>query len=193
MKKVGILGGTFDPPHLGHLLIAEQVKEAFSLEEVWFIPANEPPHKEKASTRAYHRLNMLQLALKDNPAFKISRIEIDRKGKSYTIDTVKELLRKYPTIDFYFIIGQDMVEYLPHWYKIDELIQLITFVGVGRPGYPLETPYPVLPLHMPMIDISSTLLRERMKNNQTVKYLIPSSVDRYIKEKGLYGMGRNQK
>lgn len=193
MKKVGILGGTFDPPHLGHLLIAEQVKEAFSLEEVWFIPANEPPHKEKASTSAYHRLNMLQLALKDNPAFKISRIEIDRKGKSYTIDTVKELLRKYPTIDFYFIIGADMVEYLPHWYKIDELIQLITFVGVGRPGYPLETPYPVLPLHMPMIDISSTLLRERMKNNQTVKYLIPSSVDRYIKEKGLYGMGRNQK
>lgn len=188
MKKVGILGGTFDPPHIGHLLIAEQVREAFSLEEIWFIPSNEPPHKEKASTNAFNRLNMLQLALKDHQAFKINEIELNRQGKSYTIDTVKTLQDQYPMVDFYFIIGADMVDYLPYWHKIDELLQRITFIGVSRPGYRLDSPYEILRLQMPMIDISSTLLRERLQQKRTVRYLIPEAVRSYIKEQDLYEM-----
>lgn len=186
MKKIGILGGTFDPPHLGHLMIAEEVKNALKLEEVWFMPSNEPPHKEKATTNANNRLKMLELALADNNAFKINTIEFDRKGKSYTIDTMELFIKKYPNIEFYFIIGADMVEYLPHWVEIDRLIKMVKFVGVKRPGYVLESSYPIITVDVPMIDISSTMLRKRLQKKQSIKYLIPDEVYTYIKEKQLY-------
>src|SRR5690625_178954 len=118
MRKIGILGGTFDPPHLGHLIIAEQVRSALDLEEIWFMPSNEPPHKSRAKTNVNHRLAMLKLAIEDNDAFKVNTIELARKGKSYTIDTMKLLIKNHPHTEFYFIIGADMVEYLPHWAKI---------------------------------------------------------------------------
>src|SRR5690625_99099 len=162
MKKIAILGGTFDPPHIGHLIIAEIVKDTLSLEEVWFIPTNEPPHKNNASSSTTDRINMLDLALKNNKRFKSNLIEIQRQGKSYTIDTVKTLRKKYPNTKFYFIIGADMVEYLPHWKRIDELIKLITFVGVEREGYELKTSYPIKTVSVPTIDISSSDIRERI-------------------------------
>ncbi|PAV28993.1 nicotinic acid mononucleotide adenylyltransferase [Virgibacillus profundi] len=186
MKRVGILGGTFDPPHLGHLIIAEEVRLALNLEEVWFIPSFTPPHKDEARTSAAHRMNMLQMAIKNNSSFQMNTIEIERLGKSYTFDTMKALRNEFPENDFHFIIGADMVEYLPHWNKIDELIKLVQFVGVGRPGYQLNTPYPITKVEIPMIEISSTSIRNRLANKETVNYLIPEDVYAYIKEKQLY-------
>lgn len=187
MKKIGLLGGTFDPPHIGHLAIADEVIERLNLDEIWFIPSAEPPHKEKANVSAEDRVAMLSAAIIDQPLFKINNIELERKGRSYTIDTIKSLKLAYPNVNFYFIIGADMVEYLPNWYQIDQLVELIQFVGVKRPEYQLDTPFPVILLDVPGLDISSTLIRDRLKMNRTVRYLIPESVLAVIKERGLYG------
>lgn len=187
MRKIGILGGTFDPPHMGHLVIAEEVRLALSLDEVWFVPTNEPPHKEKAMTATGDRVNMLEKAIRSNVAFKVNTIEVERSGKSYTIDTMKELTNCNPEVVFYFIIGADMVESLPNWIKINELMDLVTFVGVKRAGYQLHSNYPMIQVEIPLIDISSTLIRNRLNNNQSVNYLIPEEVYTYIKERQLYG------
>ncbi|SDB97569.1 nicotinate-nucleotide adenylyltransferase [Pelagirhabdus alkalitolerans] len=186
MKKIGLLGGTFDPPHIGHLVIANEVYEKLSLDEIWFIPSAEPPHKKKATVSTDDRLAMIKSAIKDEDHFKVNDIEIKRQGKSYTIDTIKTLKDMHPDVSFYFIIGADMVEYLPKWYNINELIHLIRFVGVKRPEYRLETAYPVTLLDVPGLDISSTLIRERLLNNQSVRYLVPSGVIDVIRKRGLY-------
>lgn len=186
MKRIGILGGTFDPPHIGHLIIAEGVRTALHLEEIWFIPTYEPPHKQEAIIDATSRIDMLKLALAENESFQLNTIEIERSGKSYTIDTMKTLKDSYPETDFYFIIGADMVEYLPKWYKIDELINLVKFVGVKRSGYKFQTIYPIIEVDIPMVDVSSSVIRERLLENNTVRYLVPDSVHTYIKEHGLY-------
>lgn len=186
MKRIGILGGTFDPPHLGHLIIADIVKDTLKLDEVWFIPNDIPPHKVETKTSNDDRINMVNEAIKDNDSFTMNTIEIERKGTSYTIDTVKTLKERYPHKLFYFIIGADMVEYLPHWYEIDELMQLITFVGVKRRGYQLQTKYPIKTVDMPTIEISSSDIRERIKQGKTVKYFLPKNVLSYIRERSLY-------
>lgn len=185
-KRIGILGGTFNPPHLGHLFIAEEVRIALQLEEIWFIPTYTPPHKDEYQIDAIDRRNMVDIAISDNKYFKLNTLELERKGKSYTIETVRTLKEEYNNYDFHFIIGADMVEFLPHWYKVDELIGLIPFIGVKRYGYQLETPYPILEVDIPMMDISSTEIRERVKNGLSVKYMVPKDVYRYIREKGLY-------
>lgn len=186
MKRVGILGGTFDPPHLGHLLIAEEVKEELKLAEIWFIPTYEPPHKSTTKTSVEDRLTMLQKAVASNDSFKISTIEVDRLGKSYTFDTMSMLVTTYPDIMFYFIIGADMVEYLPKWNRIEELVQIVEFIGVGRSGYTLETDYPIRILDIPMIDVSSSLIRDRIREKRSIKYLLPEDVESYTKRKRLY-------
>lgn len=189
MKRVGILGGTFDPPHFGHLMIAEIVREELQLEEVWFMPTNQPPHKKNAMTNGQKRLKMLKLATEDHLFFKVNDIEIKREGKSYTFDTMQLLKSEYPNIEFYFIIGADMVEYLPRWSRIDELMTFVKFVGVNREDFGRETPYPVIHVDVPMISISSTLIRHRIKNGQTVRYLLPDDIYSFIKENHLYGNG----
>src|SRR5690625_1804418 len=186
MKKIGVLGGTFDPPHLGHLIIAQEVKKSLTVGEIWFIPSTEPPHTAQGTSRAKTRIKMLELAINCNASFKINSIELDRIGKSYTIDTMNELIKRHNETEFYFIIGADMVEYLPYWHKINELLDLMTFVGVQRPGYNLESNYPIVTVDIPVIDISSTMLRKRLKNKQSVRYFIPEMVYHYIKEKRLY-------
>lgn len=187
MKKIGLLGGTFDPPHIGHLIMAEEAYHRLSLDEVWFIPAAEPPHKEKASVSAMDRILMLEAAIDQVDYFKINQLEIERQGKSYTYDTLKSFQESNPDDEFYFIIGADMVEYLPKWYKIDQLVEMVRFVGVKRPDYQLETPYPVLLLDTPGFDVSSTMIRERLKKKQSIRYLVPDAVLTLLKEKGLYG------
>lgn len=187
MRRVGILGGTFDPPHLGHLIIAEEVRCELKLDEIWFMPANEPPHKKQATTSAKDRVNMLQYTIEGNPYFKINTTELNRPGKSYTIDTIRFLKIQHPDIEFYFIIGGDMVEYLPKWKDIDQLIELVTFVGVKRTGFTIETDYPILIVDVPTIDISSTMIRKRLKENKTVTYFLKTTVYTYIKENGFYG------
>lgn len=186
MKRVGILGGTFDPPHLGHLVIAEETRLALDLEEIWFIPSYTPPHKKSARSSVEDRINMVNRAIEANPSFTLNTIEVERLGKSYTFDTMTALDNSYPAIDFYFIIGADMVEYLPQWDRIDELINLVTFVGVKRPGYHLKSTYPIVEVDMPLIDLSSTFIRNRLANRKSVHYLIPERVYSYIKEKQLY-------
>src|SRR5690625_4935768 len=133
--RVGILGGTFDPIHIVHLMIAEQVREEANLEQIWFMPTKIPPHKDgKRVTSAQHRLEMVKLAIQGIPYFKANAIEFDRPGPSYTLETVKALKKNYPDHSFSFIIGGDMIDYLPQWHKLEELVKLIRFIGVQRPG-----------------------------------------------------------
>jgi nicotinate-nucleotide adenylyltransferase len=188
VKKVGILGGTFDPPHYGHLLIANEVLSTLHLDEIWFMPNQEPPHKKKSkSIKNEDRLQMLELAISGNDAFRVETIELDRQGPSYTVDTMKMINAQYSDHQFFFIIGADMIEYLPKWHKIEELINLVQFVGVERPEYNSRTEYPVLYVDVPAIDVSSSMIRDRVKSRQTVRYLLPDSVIQYIEEKHLYG------
>ena len=187
MKKVGILGGTFDPPHYGHLLIANEVHSALQLDEIWFMPNHEPPHKKKPeSVMDEDRLKMLKLAIAGNPDFTIQPIELKREGPSYTVDTMKMLKTEYADHQFFFIIGADMIEYLPKWHKIDELVHLVQFVGVERTSYSHQTDYPVLYVDVPAIDVSSSMIRDRLKSEKTVRYLLPDPVIEYIEEKQLY-------
>jgi nicotinate-nucleotide adenylyltransferase len=186
-KQVGILGGNFNPVHNQHLLIADQVGTALNLEKVYLMPEYLPPHvDEKDTIEAEHRLNMLKLAIADNPLFDIEQAELQRKGKSYTYDTMKALIAQNPDTDYYFIIGGDMVEYLPKWYKIDELVEMVQFVGVKRPGYSIDTPYPIIWLDAPMMDLSSSLIRKKIAQGCSIRYLVPEAVRNYILEKGLY-------
>lgn len=186
-QKIGLLGGTFNPPHLGHLIIAEQVRNQLDLEKIHFLPSAEPPHKNKKATiDASHRLAMLKEAVTDNSRFAIEEAELKRGGKSFTYDTIVALKKNNPDVDYYFIIGADMVQDLKNWYKIDELVKLVQFVAVNRPYYSLETTYSVIGVDVPNIDISSTLIRQKVKNDCSIRYLVPTEVENYIESKGLY-------
>ncbi|WP_433743266.1 nicotinate-nucleotide adenylyltransferase [Falsibacillus pallidus] len=186
-KRVGLLGGTFDPPHLGHLIIANEILQSLSLDEVRFMPNQVPPHKNPSpSITSQHRVEMLELATKDVPSFKVEKIELERKGKSYTYETIKQLKAREPGTEFYFIIGADMIEYLPKWHKIDELIQLIQFVGVNRPRYSQISQYPVLLVETPDVDISSTMIRARLHESKSVRFLVPDDVIKYMEDHRLY-------
>lgn len=182
MRKIGLLGGTFDPPHIGHFIIAQEVRNTLALDEIWFIPTNEPPHKEKAMISPAHRLHMLKAATKDSDTFYVNDVELAREGKSYTIDTIKYLQELHPNDTFYFIIGADMVEYLPKWNKVDELMEKVHFVGVMRPNYQLKTKYPITIVDIPSIDISSTYIRNQWKKGLDIKYFLPHEVYIYMKE-----------
>ncbi|MED1607466.1 nicotinate-nucleotide adenylyltransferase [Cytobacillus kochii] len=187
MKRIGILGGTFDPPHLGHLIIANEVLHAKDLDEIWFMPNQEPPHKKKSYFLSNEdRVALLRRAVSDHPQFQIELVELERKGPSYTVDTIKILHEREKDTKFFFIIGADMVEYLHKWRDIDYLLDLVTFVGVKRPDYQLTTKYPVDYVEIPEIGISSTLIRERMQNGKTIKYLVPENVRTYMEENHLY-------
>lgn len=186
MRKIGILGGTFDPPHIGHLIIAEEVRYNLNLEQVWFVPTNIPPHKRQASSTTSHRLAMLEKATETNKYFKINNIEMNKNDVSYTIETMTRLKELHRNTEFYFIIGADMVEYLPHWKQIDKLVKMVTFVGVNRMNYTLSTTYPIIDLNTPLINISSSEIRERIKCNKPIMYFLPDGVYTYIKEHQLY-------
>ncbi|MEH7461254.1 nicotinate-nucleotide adenylyltransferase [Bacillus thuringiensis] len=188
MKRIGIIGGTFDPPHNGHLLIANEVYDTLELDEVWFLPNQIPPHKrDKDVSSVRNRLEMIHLAIEQDMHFSICLAELEREGPSYTYDTMLQLTKEHPDVQFYFIIGGDMVEYLPKWYNIDELLKLVTFVGVARPGYTLSTPYDIVTIEIPEFAVSSSLLRERLTKKKTCKYLLPKGVQEYIERNGLYG------
>ncbi|WP_238554233.1 nicotinate-nucleotide adenylyltransferase [Geomicrobium sp. JCM 19038] len=138
-KKVGILGGTFDPPHYGHLVLAEQVLDQTEVNEIWFMPTNVPPHKKnEGMATKEQRLKMAELAIKDQERFIVSDVEFERSGPSYTIDTIAKLHRAYPDDTFFFIIGGDMVNQLEDWYKIEQLKKLVTFIVAERPNDPLS-------------------------------------------------------
>lgn len=190
-ERVGILGGNFNPVHYAHLIVASQVYHQLKLDKIYLMPSFESPHVDpKKTISASHRIEMLKLALvEDSSSMEIETIEIERQGKSYTYDTMAELTSQHPEKDYYFIIGGDMVDYLPKWHRIDDLIKIVQLVGVNRPGYPLTSDYPVKWVEVPMMDISSSYIREKISTGGTVDYLLPKNVIDYIDKKGLYQYG----
>ncbi|MGF6352551.1 nicotinate-nucleotide adenylyltransferase [Paenibacillus sp. 4624] len=192
--KIGIMGGTFDPIHMGHLLAAEAARDSHALDEIWFMPSHVPPHKPSAGATGKQRLEMTEAAVKQAPQYEVLGIEMELGGVSYTIDTMRELWRRFPEHEFYFIIGADMVNYLPKWEEIEELASKMTFIGVGRPGFQLhldDLPDAlqgrVLLAEMPLVDISSTAIRRRLASGHSVRFMIPDAVHQYIVRSGLYG------
>lgn len=202
MQRVGILGGTFDPIHYAHLAIAEEVRVALDLTEIVFIPAGQPPHKpERTVTPAQHRLAMVQLAITSNPYFTSSRIEVDRPGPSYLVDTLRSLRTQWGNhTELYFVIGWDSLEELHTWYDPQGILaQLTHLVAVGRPGYAqgdeyntmLEARLPgiqqrLLVVAAPLLNISSTDLRQRVAEGRPIKYQTPETVEQYIVAHDLY-------
>ena len=157
-KQVGILGGNFNPVHNAHLVVADQVRQQLGLDKVLLMPEYEPPHVDAKGTIAeHHRLEMLELAIEGIEGLEIETIELERKGISYTYDTMLLLNERDPDTDYYFIIGADMVDYLPKWHRIDELVEIVQFVGVQRPRYKAGTSYPVIWVDVPLMDISSSI------------------------------------
>ncbi len=186
-KRVGILGGGFNPVHIGHLLIADQVSNQLALDDFYLMPSFESPHVDaKETISSTHRVEMLKLATEDNPNLSLELTEIIREGKSYTYETMKELIERNPDTDYYFVIGGDMVDYLPTWHKIDELMDMVQFVGVNRPGSKKETSYPLIWVDVPLMEISSSLIRKKIGAGCSVKYFLPDNVIEYIHKKGLY-------
>ena len=186
-RKIGLMGGTFNPPHLGHLLAAEQVYEALDLDNIHFMPTAKPGHATgKETIDASYRVDMVDYAIEDNPHFSLNLTEVNRGGRTYTIDTIKELKEASPETDYYFIIGEDSVMDLADWKDIDELLDLVQFVGVKRPGYQAEVDFPIIWVDTPELDISSSDIRQRVSEGQSIKYLTPDRVRDYIEDKGLY-------
>lgn len=188
MKRVGVFGGAFDPPHLGHLIIGERVREECELEEVVFIPFNIPPHNKEINTPAKERLEMVRLAIKGNKYFTVSEIELKRKNKSYTIDTIKELKHLPPLKELYLIAGMDEAVEILSWKRVEELVRMVKFVIVKRPK--VEKVLPHILKGSKIIDleigISSSEIRERVRKGKSIKYLVPEEVRKYIKRKKLY-------
>jgi nicotinate-nucleotide adenylyltransferase len=204
-KRIGLLGGTFDPIHYGHLVIAEEVRATLDLAAMIFIPAGQPPHKlKRATTPALHRLTMLELALASNPHFSISLVEMDRSGPSYLVDTLRILRAQLGmNVELSFVIGWDSLEELHTWYDPQGILaQLDSLVAVARPGYnealdedtyksQLEARLPsisqrLLVVQAPLLDISSTDLRQRVARGRPIKYQTPEAVEQYIFAHGLY-------
>jgi len=193
MRKVGLLGGTFDPVHNGHLLAAETARDALGLDEVWFIPTLVPPHKPQPGTDGARRRDMLEAALANNPAFRVEDIELRKEGTSYTIETVTELRRRYPATQFHWIVGSDMIRDLPNWRRAEELAEAVDFIGLERPDQPSDDA--LLPEYirsklvrasMPLLGISSTDIRRRIREGRSVRYMLPDPVIEYIQRDGLY-------
>lgn len=186
-KQVGLLGGNFNPIHNAHLMISEQVGQKMGFDEVHLLPSYLPPHvDEKKTIDSKHRLAMAKLAIEDNSFLSIDTRELVRKGKSYTIDTMLEMTTENPDTEYYFIIGGDEVAYLPKWHRIDELVRIVNFVGVKRSGYSSESPYPIIWVDVPEIQLSSSYIRKQVKQGCSIRYLVPDRVREYISEEGLY-------
>ena len=186
-KQVGILGGNFNPVHNAHLIVADQVRQQLGLDQVLLMPEYQPPHVDKKETiPEHHRLKMLELAIDGIEGLAIETIELERKGISYTYDTMKILIEQHPDTDYYFIIGADMVDYLPKWYRIDDLVDMVQFVGVQRPRYKAGTSYPVIWVDVPLMDISSSMVRDFIAQGRTPNFLLPKPVLDYVEKEGLY-------
>ncbi|QBO36766.1 nicotinate-nucleotide adenylyltransferase [Periweissella cryptocerci] len=186
-KRVGIMGGTFNPIHNGHLIMADQVGTQLGLDKVLFMPNATPPHVDlKKAIDGRTRARLIRRAITGNPLFDLETLELQRGGKSYSYNTLLALTQLHPDVEYYFIIGADEVEYLPTWYRIDDLLQLTTFVAVKRKGHEQLSRYPVIWVDSPMIEISSTDIRRRIKYGQSIRYLVPEAVEDYIKEHKLY-------
>lgn len=200
--KIGVLGGTFDPVHRGHVMMAEEARDALSLSEVLMVPAGQPMFKvNNKIAPAEHRLAMLRLAVAGKPHLRVSTIELERPGPSYTVDTIAALRERYGGGDeIYFILGWDSLEQLPEWYESARLISQCFLAAVPRPGWPrpdlktLEAGVPgisrrVVFLKKPRVDISASAIREKSARGESIARLVPAPVAGYIKKHKLYTGG----
>jgi nicotinate-nucleotide adenylyltransferase len=189
--RVGVFGGTFDPVHLGHLILSEQCREQARLDRVLLIPAPRPPHKlERASTPFAQRVEMLQLAIAGYPVFQVSEMEKDRPGPSYTVDTLRQLRDQQPDDELFLLIGSDCLPDLPRWHEPLQIAELATLLVVSRPGWPVPLQLPerfrIQVIDTPLIDIASSHLRERVRLGRSIRYLVPRAVECYIQAHRLY-------
>jgi nicotinate-nucleotide adenylyltransferase len=190
-KRIGIMGGTFDPVHNGHLVAASEVQSQFELDEVIFVPTGTPWQKTHQDVSpAEHRYLMTVIATASNPRFSVSRVDIDRGGTTYTIDTLRDLHHAYENAQLFFITGADALEQILSWRQADELFDLAHFVGVTRPGYDLNAHHlptgSVSLVEVPAMAISSTACRARVAAGEPVWYLVPDGVVQYISKTNLY-------
>ncbi len=208
IERLGVLGGTFDPPHYGHLLLADTARVQLRLERVLFVPAGQPPHKPRAQpTLVAHRMALIKAALADanEPAFSLSCVDIERPGPHYTVDTLKILHEAFPGARVWFLIGADSLADLPKWRLPHRIIELARLGVLSRPGYvvdldalaarlsAIDDSATVIDLHQhidwligPSVDISSTALRARARKKLPLRYLVPPSVEAYVREQHLY-------
>jgi len=202
MRHIGVIGGTFDPIHFGHLVIAEEVYATLKLAQMVFVPAGQPPHKpEQVVTPAQDRLAMLQLAIASNPHFTISMVDLERPGPSYTVETLRLLREQWgEQTAIYFVIGRDSLEDLLDWYDPPGILEQLDYlVAVKRPGYTEEKGYierleerlpgirqRLIIMSAPQLEISATELRQRVAEGRPIKYQVPEVVEQYILQHGLY-------
>jgi nicotinate-nucleotide adenylyltransferase len=214
-KRVGLLGGTFNPVHLGHLRAAEEIREVLTLDKVYFIPSSIPPHKDSEGIISPNdRLKMLELSIQGNPFFEISDVELKRGGASYTIDTLKHFSSTFPEFEFYFIVGNELFFEIDTWKDFKQLFELSNFTVITRPGFS-EDFSSLIPLavkddfryykkekdvtiylhksskalaivQIEGIPVSSTQIRDILRDNKSIKYLVPAPVESYILSKKLY-------
>jgi len=192
------MGGTFDPLHNGHLVTAQAVYDTFNVDKVVIIPLGDAPHKDRQLSNALDRYRMVSDAIGDNNAFAVSDMEINRQGKTYTVDTIEEIKRLNPDIIVYFIIGADEVNMVENWKSPSKLLKMCRFVAVSRPGYKISDLIKKVEtvrkkfgcemyfLEVPALDISSSELREKVKEHKSIKYLVPKEIEDYINEHKLY-------
>lgn len=188
--RVGVMGGTFDPIHLGHLVAASEVSYRFALDRVMFVPTGRPWQKREVSA-AEHRVAMTELAVRDDPRFAVSRVDVDREGPTYTVDTLRDLRAEVgDDVELFFITGADALGAILTWRDPAEVLRLAHLVGVTRPGHELADPGlpegSVSLVEVPAMAISSTDLRARVASGAPVRYLVPTSVEHYVHEHGLY-------
>ena len=193
-KKIGIFGGSFNPPHIAHLIIAESIRDQFSLDQILWIPNYIPPHKKTAGAGdVQHRLRMVELAIEHDPLFSISTIELERKGTSYTLDTVRSLQHDNPAVHYYLIIGGDSLRDFMSWHKPLEIIDNVPLIVYNRTennihhlNLPSTVQRRISFASAPLLDLSSSLIRRYVANGNSIRYLVPEKVYSYIQEHDLY-------
>jgi nicotinate-nucleotide adenylyltransferase len=198
--RLGLFGGTFDPIHLGHLILAEQCREACGLDRVWLVVAGSPPHKPGGRTAVGHRLEMVRIAIAGNPALVASDIEAMRPGPHYSVETLEAVHRDHPADDLFFLIGADSLADLPTWRQPARIAQLATIVVVNRPGIeesrdPTPTDFgqgnhAPRAVTIPPVGIASSDLRCRLAGGRSIRYMVPRGVEAYIEAHGLYRAGK---
>jgi nicotinate-nucleotide adenylyltransferase len=191
-RRLGLFGGTFDPPHLGHLALAEWARDRLRLDRVIFMPAGQPPHKRRRDLLGIeHRLAMARLAVRGAAGFEVSTLEAGREGPSFTLDTLRELRLRNPGDRWFLLMGEDSLADLPHWHEPAEVVRLATPVVAARPGRSVPRVSrifgrPLRWLDNPGIEVSSSVVRARARAGRTVRYLVPDAVARYIARHRLY-------
>lgn len=205
LERIGIMGGTFDPIHFGHLVLAETVRETMKLDRILFIPTGDPPHKKDQNvTSAKERVEMVELAIEDNPDFYCSNMEVNREGFSYTVDTLERLRENCgENCKLFFITGADAIIEILSWKNVERITDLCTFVAAARPGtgrkklsnfledLPGYLQNKIHVIQVPALQISSTDIRKKVEDDFTIRYLLPARVERYIKDHKLYSQGNH--